>query len=154
MKTSGNAQAEFCVVLLNQSHPDFKKIIEIDHNDFDDPWSEKSWQLQPADYLLGCYQNSVLIGFLMYRLQEMDSTAHLLKICTRTNYRLTGAGDFLLKWSCHALKDKGFAQIYLEVRESNKSAIKLYKKNGFESIHRKKSYYSDGEDALIFIAKL
>ena len=45
-------------------------------------------------------------------------------------------------------KDTKAEKIMLEVRESNISAIKLYEKNGFIEINRRKKYYGN-EDAII-----
>ncbi len=42
-------------------------------------------------------------------------------------------------------------KIFLEVRKGNIPAINAYKKAGFIQISERKKYYSDGEDALIFI---
>jgi ribosomal-protein-alanine N-acetyltransferase len=36
----------------------------------------------------------------------------------------------------------------LEVRRSNKSALELYRKNGFVQTGVAHSYYTDGEDAI------
>ena len=47
-------------------------------------------------------------------------------------------------------KDYGVDEIFLEVRPTNSSAIKLYEKLGFENISVRKKYYSDGEDAMVF----
>ena len=41
-------------------------------------------------------------------------------------------------------------KVYLEVREGNNNAIKLYKKHKFEEKYLRKKYYDDGENALIF----
>jgi ribosomal-protein-alanine N-acetyltransferase len=41
--------------------------------------------------------------------------------------------------------------IFLEVRESNLAAQKLYQSCGFEQYSRRKAYYSDpAEDALLY----
>jgi ribosomal-protein-alanine N-acetyltransferase len=39
--------------------------------------------------------------------------------------------------------------VSLEVRESNRSAIGLYKKMEFAEIGKRKRYYENGEDALM-----
>jgi ribosomal-protein-alanine N-acetyltransferase len=45
-------------------------------------------------------------------------------------------------------KERKVKEVFLEVRESNFPAIKLYYKLGFKEIGRRKGYYK-GEDALI-----
>jgi ribosomal-protein-alanine N-acetyltransferase len=40
-------------------------------------------------------------------------------------------------------------EIYLEVRVSNKSAVKMYENLGFKIKSRLRTYYRDGEDAYL-----
>ena len=52
----------------------------------------------------------------------------------------------------NSLGDYKLESVFLEVRPSNKSAINLYGKNGFEIVGRRKNYYSTfsgREDALV-----
>lgn len=42
----------------------------------------------------------------------------------------------------------------MEVRVSNVAAIGLYKSLGFEFLGRRRAYYDDGEDALLFVRDL
>jgi len=51
------------------------------------------------------------------------------------------------------MKPKSVAEMLLEVRESNVIAIALYEKMGMIRVAKRASYYSDGEDALIFKMK-
>ena len=41
------------------------------------------------------------------------------------------------------------SSIILEVNSQNYNAIKLYEKQGFKQISKRKAYYSDGNDALV-----
>jgi ribosomal-protein-alanine N-acetyltransferase len=40
-------------------------------------------------------------------------------------------------------------EAFLEVRQSNKVAIELYKKFNFEQIYLRPNYYADGEHAIV-----
>jgi ribosomal-protein-alanine N-acetyltransferase len=40
-------------------------------------------------------------------------------------------------------------EIYLEVRTSNMSAVRMYEKLGFQIKSRLRTYYRDGEDAFL-----
>ena len=53
-----------------------------------------------------------------------------------------------------ALLEKNIEKIFLEVRLSNLPAQNLYIKNGFNRINVRKSYYSDGEDAVVMAKEL
>ena len=44
-----------------------------------------------------------------------------------------------------------YERAYLEVRETNRVAIHLYETFGFKIAHYRKSYYTNGEDALVMV---
>jgi ribosomal-protein-alanine N-acetyltransferase len=64
--------------------------------------------------------------------------------------RRRGVGTHLLgEFVAHAREEQG-SGIFLEVRESNRSARALYRKAGFEEVGLRKSYYSNPvEDAIL-----
>ncbi|MBQ47018.1 MAG: ribosomal-protein-alanine N-acetyltransferase [Zetaproteobacteria bacterium] len=74
----------------------------------------------------------------------------LLFIYVRPNFRKEGVGHLLMnefiEWSEHTAKAN---DIFLEVRESNIAAIQLYKRYNFEKVGVRKSYYQDGETAIV-----
>ena len=83
-----------------------------------------------------------LVGFLIW--QETDFEAEVLQIAVLPSYQgqkiATALFDFLPT-------DK---EIFLEVRESNRSALLFYKKEKFEEIARRKAYYhAPVEDAIV-----
>ena len=83
-----------------------------------------------------------LVGFLIW--QETDFEAEVLQIAVLPSYQgqkiATALFDFLPA-------DK---EIFLEVRESNRSALLFYKKEKFEEIARRKAYYhAPVEDAIV-----
>ena len=52
-------------------------------------------------------------------------------------------------------KNEKLSSIFLEVRESNLPAIKLYEKFNFTQISIRKNYYPDNkEDALIYMLEI
>jgi ribosomal-protein-alanine N-acetyltransferase len=65
-----------------------------------------------------------------------------------------GFGLALLKHLLAIAKSKNTFTSYLEVRQSNISAIKLYKKLGFTIDYIRKKFYFDGENALVMSLKL
>mmetsp|Transcript_14050 Transcript_14050/g.36085 ORF Transcript_14050/g.36085 Transcript_14050/m.36085 type:complete len:156 (+) Transcript_14050:499-966(+) len=70
----------------------------------------------------------------------------LLELCVGKAARKQGIAAALLK---HVWEAGSRGQMTLEVRASNIPAVSLYKKIGFETVGRRKGYYSDGEDALL-----
>ena len=76
----------------------------------------------------------------------------LLIIGTAPAYQRRGIGRALLTALEAALRAKGVASLFLEVRAGNAPAIGLYEKQGFEVVGRRKGYYrhqNGREDAVL-----
>ena len=64
--------------------------------------------------------------------------------------RRRGIGAALLKALFAESERRGAAVLQLEVRESNLAARRLYEKNGFEIVGKRKNYYEKpAEDAIL-----
>ena len=63
--------------------------------------------------------------------------------------RRQGLATALVGAFCRVAQQRGAAVCFLEVRANNTSAQHLYTHMGFEVCGRRKSYYSDGEDAVV-----
>lgn len=81
-----------------------------------------------------------LLGYISYK--DLDLSYDIYMFAVNERFRNRGIATELIK----LLFDKN---IILEVRESNKQAIKFYEKNGFNQIQRKTRYYQT-EDALVY----
>ena len=94
------------------------------------------------------YEDGFIKGVLVY--QYIYNRAEIDYIIVDNNYRKLGIATKLLKYleDSHKLDN-----ITLEVRESNKEAIKFYLKNGFKEVTRRKNYYKD-EDGILMIKNL
>lgn len=88
-----------------------------------------------------------VIGYVMavYCIDEAD----ILNVAVKNSYRKQGIGGMLLSKLLSALKEKGVAKAFLEVRMSNLPAKELYKKHRFTEIGVRKNYYADSEDAVV-----
>lgn len=93
-------------------------------------------------------ENGELVGYAGARVTE--DTAELLKIVVRQEQQRQGVGRRLLERVAYDAFNLASEKIMLEVRASNTHAQGFYKEAGFEEIGRRKGYYSDGEDALVF----
>ena len=83
--------------------------------------------------------------------------AHLLNICVNRQYQGQGVGQFMLQTMIELARDKKVHTIFLEVRPSNRIALGMYLKNGFNEIGTRKDYYpaqGGREDALILALSL
>jgi ribosomal-protein-alanine N-acetyltransferase len=94
-----------------------------------------------------------IVGFLIAR--HVAGEWELENIVVAEEFRGKGAGTQLMEaLLAHARQTKS-ESVFLEVRESNVAARKLYEKLGFEEIGRRKSYYTSPlEDAVLYSKNL
>ncbi|PCI21467.1 MAG: ribosomal-protein-alanine N-acetyltransferase [Piscirickettsiaceae bacterium] len=132
---------------------DLPMVLDIEERVYGFPWSQQifkdclsmgysSWALINEGELIAYTVLSIAVG-----------EAHILNICIHPEKQGKGFGRFFLQKLFKIAKDKKAERIFLEVRPSNKAAIDLYKKLGFEKIGQRKAYYptKDGrEDALVY----
>ncbi|MBT5072910.1 MAG: ribosomal protein S18-alanine N-acetyltransferase [Kordiimonadaceae bacterium] len=95
--------------------------------------------------------NGQPIGFILVR--EILDEAEILTFCILPKWCNNGYATYLLEWIIKKLQLQSFKRLFLEVRENNDAAIKLYKKCTFKVIGRRKGYYrghqGDKIDALV-----
>ncbi len=86
------------------------------------------------------------IGYVMAHAK--GRTGEILSIAVHPKHRRKGIGKLLMKEIIKKLQNEfGVKRIKLQVKVSNKPAIKLYERLGFKIGTRLKKYYSNGEDA-------
>jgi len=74
---------------------------------------------------------------------------HLANIAVAPPYQGQGVGSHLLSVILGEALVRQVRRAFLEVRPSNRKAIRLYEKFGFDKVGVRRRYYRDGEDALI-----
>lgn len=78
--------------------------------------------------------------------------AHILNLCVDPGQQGKGIGRALLATMLAHVREENAIRMFLEVRASNRAAIRLYKSQGFAAVGHRKGYYpsSDGrEDAVV-----
>lgn len=92
------------------------------------------------------FKKEAILSYLFYL--ESDWEIEILRIGTKIEFQNQGFGESLIAY----LKSHN-KEIFLEVSNQNEKAIRFYEKNGFQKIHIRKKYYSDGSDAFLFAWK-
>ncbi len=87
------------------------------------------------------------VGFALGRV--VADEGELYQIGVLPECRRQGLAQKLLTDLLAAMRERGAAKCFLEVRSRNSAAIALYEKAGFERISVRKGYYDD-DDALIY----
>jgi ribosomal-protein-alanine N-acetyltransferase len=96
--------------------------------------------------LLGLYQDKVPVGFLVQKI-VLDE-AELIQVLVDPRYCNRGlATSALAHWHLALLK-LGVCQVFLEVRQSNASAVALYKRLGYHAVGVRKNYYHYGDQLV------
>ena len=118
-------------------------MYEIEMECFSDPWSRLSLGYEVThkySISLVAMFDGVAIGHGTMR--HIINEGHINNIAVRKSSQRQGIGSLLLKGLIEAAQIREMIGITLEVRESNKAAIALYEKYGFETQGIRKNYYS------------
>lgn len=132
---------------------DVASVTQIEKKVQSHPWTEKQFLEAVEQYQSTVIEkNGSVVGFCI--LQPVLDEANLLLMAVDPNQQGQGLGYELLTASLDLLQNNP-VQIFLEVRESNTAAIKLYEKADFHQIDLRKNYYpkADGtrEHAIIMV---
>lgn len=127
--------------ISSMQHDDIADVMRIERASYQFPWSEQIIR----DCLKVGYHGLVLREQGSMRAYAFASgaagEAHILNICVDPDYRRHGYAKALLHQSIATVMVNGAKVIFLEVRESNRSAIALYESVGFVEIGRREDYY-------------
>ncbi len=103
-----------------------------------------------ASYALcfGYFEGGVLSGYLLGT--AVPPEAEILRVGVAPAERRRGVADALVSAFLSDAGKSGVTRVYLEVRTDNDPAVRLYRKNGFRDLSRRKNYYRDPvADALV-----
>jgi ribosomal-protein-alanine N-acetyltransferase len=78
--------------------------------------------------------------------------AHLLNVCVAPEHQHQGYGRLLLEHFLALARERKVERMLLEVRPSNRDALRLYRATGFKYISRRRQYYPANrgrEDAMV-----
>ena len=95
---------------------------------------------------LKAMENDTMIGFVAGDPHPNDGWGWVATIAVDPNFRRRGVGTAVLH-ACESML--GVPRSRLTVRTSNKGAITLYEREGYQTIDVWRAYYNDGEDAIV-----
>lgn len=99
-------------------------------------------------YFLTLEEEGRLAGFVAGTVKNR-TRGHISGIAVRPDCRRRGFGRTLMRAAEEAFRADGFTRLTLEVRPSNREALKFYEALGYRRLHIVPGYYFDGEDALL-----
>ncbi|MFA9489388.1 MULTISPECIES: ribosomal protein S18-alanine N-acetyltransferase [unclassified Mannheimia] len=124
---------------------DFERLFEIEQNAHLVPWSKGTLlNNQGEKYLnLKLVENNQIVAFAISQIVLDEAT--LFNIAVDPAFQEKGFGKRLLSELILQLQQKNVATLWLEVRESNQTAQKLYNSLGFNEVTIRKNYYPTPE---------
>ncbi len=131
--------------------PDIPAIMELEKQLFSSPWSRDMF-LQEINtgfaFVLTAEDTGKLIGYICGLL--LYDEFNITNVGVAAEYQKQGFGEVMLKFIIARLLGQQCFKFFLEVRESNLVAIRLYEKFGFKVLGKRKKYYNHpAEDALM-----
>jgi ribosomal-protein-alanine N-acetyltransferase len=140
--------------IVNFADEHVAEVSEIEAASYRDPWSENSFRevriLSDTSWV--ALADGEVAGYLIT--QWVLDEIHVLNIAVRPDRRQQRIASMLLDMLFTLAQRRGMRDMFLEVRMSNTAAQQTYRKLGFSTLATRKSYYPDGEDALVMYRRL
>lgn len=134
-----------------------KEVIALENDVHISPWSLKNFEDALASrnlFKVFLFENKV-VGYYVALLAADE--CQLLNIAIHSDFQNNGYGNYLIKHLKKICIDAGIVSIFLEVRASNKKAIRLYEKNSFNELGIRNNYYKNNtgwEDGILMGSEL
>jgi [ribosomal protein S18]-alanine N-acetyltransferase len=141
---------------MHESH--LPEVLDIEQRAYAFPWT------------LGIFRDCIKAGYsgwvvherggamLAYAVMSMAvGEAHILNLAVDPTQRRRGLGRFVLLHLLQIARAAHSTIVLLEVRRSNKAAIRLYQAQGFQQIGTRRGYYpghEQREDAFVLALDL
>ncbi|MFC1501458.1 ribosomal protein S18-alanine N-acetyltransferase [Elusimicrobiota bacterium] len=129
-------------------------VLEIEQLSFADPWNkgmfEKEIKLGVSNFFIFELQDKI-IGYGGF--WDFSDEADIVNLAVHPDYRSKGVGKKILNYLLSVLNEKKVKKVFLEVRNSNENAKKLYGFAGFEKVGMRPKYYCN-EDAVLMAKNL
>ena len=132
---------------------DLGAIERIERRSYPTPWSRSMFAgelTKSSSVCLGAHDTeaNALVGYLI--ISRYVDAWHVMNVAVDPEYRGRGIATKLLSHLFEKTAGDGRRGYTLEVRVSNRSAIRLYERLGFKARGVRRGYYTDNrEDALI-----
>ena len=140
------------LAIRDMTRHDIAAVLRIEQASYPFPWSEGIFRdCVRVGYVCCVVEiDDILIGYAI--MSTGAGEAHVLNVCVAEPYRAKGIGGQLLEHLLEFAASLQIGEVFLEVRTSNVSAIRLYQSLGFTQIGVRRGYYQAAtgrEDAMV-----
>lgn len=126
-------------------------VAEIEKNCFSNPWNETVIEEElknDCSHIYVAVENERAVGYAM--LYVVCGEADIIRVAVLPEYRRQGIAEKLLLKSFEVNETDA---VFLDVRESNAPAIRLYQSLGFADTGIRKNYYSNPTENAVLMKK-
>jgi len=118
---------------------------------FADPWSLGDFRecLASGATVLVAARDYEVAGYIIGR--AVADEGEILNLAVAPAHQRHGVGRLLARHALEVLSARGARAVYLEVRESNAAARRLYEGLGFEAVARRPNYYRQPVEAALIL---
>ncbi len=127
---------------------DLPAIVGIEQAVFSDPWSLEAFRRSLGGVVTVSVSDEAVVGYLVAH--HASDFGEILNVAVHPDQRRHGIGWALVEDVLWRFAGEGVGLVFLEVRESNTAAQRLYQRMGFESVGKRSGYYREPkEDAVV-----
>lgn len=130
-------------------------IVAIENDQFSNPWKEEHFVRELDNRLAHFFvceecAGRRVVAYMIFWL--VDTWAELHTIAVVRQYQRRGIAARMLHFLIECARGFHCQRIFLDVRPSNRGAIRLYEQMGFRRWQVRKDYYQKpAEDALVYV---
>ncbi|MBN1999376.1 ribosomal protein S18-alanine N-acetyltransferase [candidate division KSB1 bacterium] len=129
---------------------DLDQVCEMERLIFESPWTRLSFEKE----IDSCFSHSFVVidvKIIAYIITWIiRDELHIANVAVHPSYRRYGIATRMLNFVTERARQSNCRLVLLEVRKSNRQAIRLYKQLGFKIDGVRKGYYEQqNEDALL-----
>ncbi len=154
------ADPERNIVIARMNEHDLLAVVEIEEASGLSPWGWDAYhrELQSPEEVIMLVaradnRGDAVAGFIVSRLIRPEM--HVYNVAVRPEFRRRGIAAQLLRSALAWGQRNGAALAFLEVRDGNSAAQRLYRGCGFQVVGRRRQYYATPvEDALLMSVSL
>lgn len=137
---------------------DLEEVHRIERSSYPTPWSMNFFRLManmnPELFIVATVGQD-LVGYTVGELDERMNVrvGHVMNVAVDARHRDRGIGTMLMEELEARFHRLGATAAYLEVRESNVDAQRLYTRRGYVYLRKVERYYGD-EDGFVMTKAL
>ena len=142
-------------IIRQMEKKDIGQVERIEKEIFSIPWSAHSFEdaaMTKENIYLVCECNGVIAGYC--GLWTVLGEGNITNMAVDKEYRKKGIGEALMKEMEKRGRQKDVDIFFLEVRQSNAAARRLYDKMGYKEIGTRKRFYERPVEDAIVMSKM